>query len=1009
MQMTEEKSVHSHRKPWIWGVTLVGVAACLAMGLFFFRQQTSGDRQTELVRQSPFLVTLKVVGGWQTSPWQAPVEVQVQVYTALPVEKVEFWVDGELLDTYLPPAGEDSGTVTWQTNWPHADPGSYLLTARAVAADGEVTVSNVVAYTRVVAYDPSLVHTVEEGESLETIADQYGVDADQLVPQNPVGGEASPGDQVSIPIAQPQPDAPLEDVPQVEPVGSVSTSPGKFSVWWQNLIGAGQELPLPPEIALSAFTQQGQCGVQVQITDQSENESGFVIYQASASQMVFEPVGTVGAADGETLVFEHPNQSGKLAYYAAAYNAAGEAVSPPASINLASVGCASQTSGGLAWQQNGVVVEQPVDWIYLYLSINHGDWQRVPEVEGEFITSPESFYDLVPYLGELSQLPTHSLLQMEVWGWVNGELVFLGQLETILMQTGLTGCGQAAGCREGLGWTNAIWIEPEGDATTREFRWTTDAIGATGGIYQVASQPFPDDADLNPPGLLLSGDAGDALEGYLVNGSSFTVDFEQLAAVLKGDVPMQEIALQPADNYNWLLPLLSPSGPSVEWVTDAEAEPTFYVRVVPMAGSQPAGGSSNLVSVVYQPAGEQENPLIEIPVPPELYDIEIVDFTPIIPQTLKTGCVYVTEIDHDALIIGVLKMYGGLVDGEKVYDQYLAAMQNHTPICPESYKGMGEKPWYESFLDFLGSASTWLSELYNDIKAGVIDVVATALDSLPGVDCDSTCRDLLMKGLNAGLVALGIPPELPSLEQLTDQGLDYLVEVAVEEMGVPCDDECRNLIREGIKDMANQVAQQNVDRVCGDVEWAHNNGIEPMCFPDGMTVVIAPESGTQPAVTVVRITRRMEPAAADVDLSQYQFFVSFTAETDLGEGERVQVNTGFYEGGYSVQSFSEYLPLDGPVTGAVFRGAGGSIPAMQPGESLELTLVQQPAEYWLPGHKDLIAKEGGFVRYDDFWLLYYQGHLTINAAVVCPDYSQYYSTTQSCGGGDVYETILPNQ
>ncbi|MCB2178728.1 LysM peptidoglycan-binding domain-containing protein [bacterium] len=998
------------RKFWRWGI-LIGIVLIVGIiGIRFYRGLPEVDRG--VVASSPFAVTLRAEGGASRAPWQAPVSLRAEVYAAVPVVQLEFWVNGERVEMYSPPAGGNSGTVLWDMTWLSAAPGSYLLTVRVVAADGAVAISNVVSFYRVVSPDPYLDYTAEEGDTLETIAAEYGVDAEQLIEKNPDmgGGAVSPGDQIAIPINLPAPgDAPV-DVPKVEPGGKSSPTPSKLSAWWQNLLGSIDTIPAPPEIALAAIQQQGQCGVQVQITDLADNESGYFIYQASAGSPVFEQVGAVAAANGDALVFEHLDQSGSLVYYAAAFNFAGEAASTPASIDLNALGCTSQASAGVQFSQNRLFIDQPVDWVYLYLSIDQGDWQRVPAEEGKFIQSDGGGYDLSPYLDALFDEPGSHHLEMEVWGWVNGNLTYLGNLTTTLSQTKLIGCPYPTGqCLQGLGWSNTIWIEPDEEDRAREFRWSSNAAGATGGIYQVATQPFPDDYDLNPPGLLLSGDAGAVVDGNTVTGSAFFLDFGELAAAMTGGTSVPALSAQPAGEYDWLLPLLQPTGPSFQWMTEDNAEPMFYVRVVPMAGNQPAAGASNPVTVVYQPAGEQENILVEVPVPPELYDIEIVDFTPIIPQSMQYGCVYITDIDYAVFMTNITDFVMGTIQGEDLYEMYKSAYENHTPICPEPYKGVGEPAWYESFLDFLSSASAWLSELYSDIKAGVIDIVATALDALPIIDCDDSCRYLLEKGLDAGMLALGIPPELPNLEQLTDQGLDYLVEIAAEEMGVTCDEECKQIIRDGIKEMASQVTQQKLDLLCGDEAWAHDHAIEPMCFPEGITVEVAPESMTQPPVTTVRITRRMEPAEVDVDLSQYSFLLTFPTVTDLGEGIRVQVNTGFYEGGYSVQSFSEYLPLDGPVSGMVFRSAEGSIPAMQPGESMELTLVQEPAKYWLPGHEDLIAQEGGFVRYDDFWLLYYQGNLTIHAEIVCPDNTQYYPTTQSCGGGDVYETILPNQ
>jgi hypothetical protein len=366
----------------------------------------------------------------------------------------------------------------------------------------------------------------------------------------------------------------------------------------------------------------------------------------------------------------------------------------------------------------------------------------------------------------------------------------------------------------------------------------------------------------------------------------------------------------------------------------------------------------------------------------------------------------ITEIDYNTFVSNYLSF---TESPQQAYERYAAARDSQTPICPESYKGMGSKPWYEQFWDFASSALSWVSETYNQIKQEVISAVASALDALPVIECGSDCEALLEQGLNAGLVALGIPPELPNLDQLTDQGMRYLVEMAAAEAGIDCDETCQDIIRSGIEDFIEQSQQATVDALCGNVEYAHSHGKEPMCLPAGVTAVPAPGSITQPATVTIQITRRPEPVEVDeIFLDQYTYHINFNATTYMGtDSLLVQVNTGIYEGSYGATGYHERLPIDDPLRGPLFVGVDGPIPVLAPGESFTITFGLQPSDYWIPGHKDLIAAEGGYVQYNDFWELYYDAEVDITGSIICPWYDPYEQPTILCGGSDTYEFTIP--
>jgi hypothetical protein len=77
------------------------------------------------------------------------------------------------------------------------------------------------------------------------------------------------------------------------------------------------------------------------------------------------------------------------------------------------------------------------------------------------------------------------------------------------------------------------------------------------------------------------------------------------------------------------------------------------------------------------------------------------------------------------------------------------------------------------------------------------------------------------------------------------------------------------------------------------------------------------------------------------------------------------------------------LKVNGPIRGALFNGVYQNLPRMAPGMSKQYTYFLTPADYWLPGHKALIAAKGGHVKYNDWWRIYKGASLTVSADVHC--------------------------
>jgi hypothetical protein len=83
------------------------------------------------------------------------------------------------------------------------------------------------------------------------------------------------------------------------------------------------------------------------------------------------------------------------------------------------------------------------------------------------------------------------------------------------------------------------------------------------------------------------------------------------------------------------------------------------------------------------------------------------------------------------------------------------------------------------FVDLLGSFVNWVSNAYSSLKA---EVASKLVSVIPGCSDSTVCQGAVQAGLNAGLAALGMPPDLPDFEQLQAMGEGYLVDAVAQQV-----------------------------------------------------------------------------------------------------------------------------------------------------------------------------------------------------------------------------------
>lgn len=496
-------------------------------------------------------------------------------------------------------------------------------------------------------------------------------------------------------------------------------------------------------------------------------------------------------------------------------------------------------------------------------------------------------------------------------------------------------------------------LEFGGALATRNqlLRWDTSAAGADGAIWQVTLNPIDWPEGTPPPGDLLGFGTVSCVcswtlpfEGFApktppaptwsaqLTEAAFTlVQMLQQAPSAVGASAGTSTGVSPPASVTSIQPVPLVAGDSSP-VLPVPLD--FYVRVVPTAGGVPAGPPSNVVRLrwtgdsgvidlssvpIVDCVVQFEDPYCKAlgygPPPPKAYTVEILEYHGWIEAVEEhAGCYLVTQ---DTTVKGLVTL------------EYKAGAQ----ICEPEPE---EESWLEAVVDFVTGAIDWASTAYADLKAEVVSFVASAMP--PGL-CDESCVGTL---LDAGLVALGIPPDIPNFDQLTDQGLDYLAERAVSEAGVPAalQDEVKKQFKAGVQAGLKEMEQAYADKV----PW----------LPAGVPVKPHPLGARQPPYALLRVTHLAGPTTSCLVNLDVRSSVIPSPAGDLEAAKYIPYYQGQYKGGT--------LPL--------YEPAHLVLPPIAPGQSLQIPLVlPQP---WLSlGHAG-----AAYYSYDDAvegWAAYYVG------------------------------------
>ncbi len=985
-------------------VVSFGLAILLIVSVFLIARIPAVAAQ---IPQTPTIATLTFPLNGSIVPLHSTVPVTAEAIGEAPITRLELWVDGGLWGT------RDASAVSRQLNgvwdWTPSGEGEHVLLVRALDSAGRIAVSNVVRTNASQAADllVGLEYAAVEGDTLQSLAEDFGTSRELIAAANPELDPASPipeGEPLTIPVPIPNapPDGPLEDAsplpPPGAPMGETPPGPNRLSAWLQfNLLPSTGEAPKPP--ALSAESEG--CRVRLAIQHPEGGEAGIQIYRLLPGGAAFTPLTTLGSIQGEAVVgLEDAVPGGHIEYYAAAFNASGQSLSAIRSVDVEAAGCAaiSPDVAGFELVGGSLLPTEPVDMLYLYLSVNRGPWERVPGDPDAFLFPEDGSFDLRAHMDfeALAALPEPVPFAMEVWGWRAGQLVSLGT------QSGLVGPPDDLGSsfwtfREtrleafAFRFQGRDFFAYQGRIPTtsqqleKTFRWRTAADGATKALWQISTQPFPAGPGAAPAGLVGHGEVAGSGGEFLLDfspfvpqtgqGSGLSSLFEQIGSVVGSavdSVGQTESPLPPVTrSFSSLLPR------------------TFYVRILPMMGNQFVGGPSNTVIIHYGP-----------PKPPPVssltgaaYEARVVSFTPYRPADPAYEACFLSTRDWDICT----DLGGDPLSGPQVCYTIPAGSPIYT--CPGGGFGkpggggdIGDflQEGFEAVAGAVSKVASFVSSLYNELKEFVVNTLAklAQCDKLGG-KASAVCEQAISIGVNAGLASLGLPPEIPDFEDLMESGLEYAVEMAAAELGVDCDEFCKDLIRRGIQAVSDperlldegveyginlaqeELAKQgiNCDQTCqdlikGSVEegGAPFGGLDPAAVAaerlrqQGYTCTVVCENIIRNSLAsgeslVGGVSGQGSAAIQEPFFAPHPLALEQPAVVQVEVTRRLQSGgvpkTDLERCGVSVFSEASNFLAGRPVSGEPFYPIGMDIPPLEPGKRVVIPILLERAP-WYP-------------------------------------------------------------
>ena len=964
---------------------------------------------------NPIQITLTSPAEGGVFPLNGAVPVFVDLASQQPLQGVRFWLDGVEIGAALPASPAISASFSFPATYLKTE-GWHSLHATAIDQTGRMTISNVVHIKSAPAVGMETIYTTKDGDTLASIAAQFQADPASVQTRNSGSsvGLTDPlpaGQGLTIPFNPPAP-PPQDQADQPVPQFEVNSS-----------------LPKPPSIQVQA----DQCKVRITLQEFAREASGYVLYRLDANNNVFSPLASFDANQAGSLVYEDNTASGAVQYVTSVYTAQGETLGNPVPLNLTAPGCFNAST--LLITGNILSLPPSSNATYFYQSTGGNGYDRYPVSKDEFLTLTNGTFDLKTLASPDMAQNKQFRVNLEAWQWNAGKLNLIGTaMNESAIQSSLLICPKGLVCG-GTGemkteYATSAVINSADANQTRTFKWQVDTLfpeTIPAVLFQLSVQPFTADAQENPPGVIFT----KVLSGKITDnslGGTFDVNFKSLkmpeTVIDHNGVVNHEEAIDPAqmlanasladtqlppwqvqqfELFNLTLQnSISNPDPSPLQVTCpgcapslasspkfSNPSPTYYTRIIPLNGSNLLPAPSNTVLIEIKPL-ESGNITWVAPIPP-IYEVQINSVKAPIAPSSHWGCVDIIAINPDSWVWTTKGswFYGRL-------NEFKGYLNNQQPYCPVRYV-QESKPWYQVLWDSVNDALTFLNKIYLKCKDLSIKSLMFQADVIKLGNLCSKCHKLVYDALYKAqdeilLMQYGAPAEIPNLDQLTDDGIDLLVEKAMNYVGLDTKDcdavniDCKKIISDALKEMKKEIGRQSVASY-QDLAVAKEKGFYPLTLPNDPTALTVEPSKTQTwqmAEATFTVTRKPGPTTLSEDqLKAMKFLinVSVYATNQACQGKTYTLCTNIATvNGAPDNCTQQKIVLQKPCEGVLFKSADGVLDLLAPGESKEFTTQLLPQEYLNPEVPDSLRP----YNLGDFSLLYLGAEATAQAHVLEP-------------------------
>ena len=941
------------------------------------------------------------------------------------IKALELWIDGKLFAARDDLATLDLKLVTGEWYWQPAIPGLHSLFVRSVDENGQTGYSEIVEINALESTGSLQLVFPESGQTLGDVAGKYNVDLPAAVSLNPTIDPTvplEPEQKVFLP-QDPDPVIPVDtskliafQIPNIEKMGE---SGGVTPVPQGQSSGS---LPNAPTLVKGGL--QGNCDASLEFLDNSNSEKGFRIYRAAPNESAFTKIADLPPLVNKNLLYTDKALSikGKWTYYAAAYNDFGETQSLPVTIEITDPSClppeptqtgtsGSDLSGQFA-RLNGIgeiTSDEKVDMAYVYLNIN-GVSRRLPDDTHTFLKGSGYTFDLTQYMldsiSTLPQAPQYNIT-VELWGWKGNKPELIQKYTKVITDfTMMYGCWVTStdACdSDSSAWTTNVMILPIDtnssqiqftDIRTVKLRFKVITLNATSG-YQVDLYDMPYGE---------TNGYSDLDKHYYSDAPNKTV-YPAIQPFYIDDA-LGEMFVRQNERQNYCTGDENCITNTIYQRYGDSQSFTLYYEVTPVgpSGNTYAGfATSNRVYVRYNqaPATKPQTPLT-----PTLPDIFKVEFLP---------ATYTPATAADPGLWGCIR--------------YLEDYPGHPKGSIECPGPIPEDPCSSQFsLSCAGNLLTETGKMIVDgydwlaAKAGeaIGAVVNAIVKVIPGCDGSSACQWVVQKAVELTWTYLtGLPPNLPSSDELLNEGLTYIVDYAVDQEIGPllsdtsfadalppeAKDYINNHTDEFKQDLIAQVKAKYLEyhrgragaatESCLYPDIAKSKGKTPLCPNPDYAWEPYPGSDITTPTIQVKISRKnaADNTNYNTDASSvtpkdgfnYSLRVLSSTINSTRVDQIIPMRGGYVEnypanscdamqecypgkngespycgGGYAQNiMYPCWFKVTQPMQGSLYSDTELPIPWIEPGQSVTLTLSFNRNNYWYGGHDQYISEIGG--------------------------------------------------